>query len=276
MAQKGSRKTQIKPLTLGQQSQQEYVETGREMRASTKKIDCTEEAAWIDTLLYDYERASIDEKAFIFDVFGKISCPRVITFLENIIDKDTAPYHYEAIRCLGWLDAQSSIPFLLERAGRSTLSSYEKICIASVFAVLEDWENAEKLLNAHCFTTEPKFCNKCIWAYYKLGNESAKKYYRYIIKNTSSPGFQNQCAQRLADLGDEKTTFPIFEKILETQTEEYIRKGALAGLEVLETRRSVKMIQKYSQDPDPEIRKFVKGIQKNRAFRLQKSKEILK
>lgn len=36
------------------------------------------------------------------------------------------------------------------------------------------------------------------------------------------------------------------------------------------------MIQKYSQDPDPEIRKFVKGIQKNRAFRLQKSKEILK
>ncbi len=157
-------------LTLGRQRQQDYVQTGREMKAETKNVDCIGKASYIQEIInvYDTTKSNDIKQVFMIKI-ARMSCPEVISFFERVISTDTS----ELIRCnaimyLGWIDAQSSIPFLLARVNNQTISNYEKANIGTTFAVLENWRNAEPILNRYCFNLEKRFCQTCLWAYYML------------------------------------------------------------------------------------------------------------
>lgn len=235
-----------------------YIETGREMKAETKKINCEVIEFDLEKNRHSYLSAKNEnDKSIALSNLSKISCPQIISFFEEVIKNDTSELiRCEAIQYLGWIDAQTSINFLIERTKRTDISNYEKVCIGTTLAVLEDYKDAENILNQYCYNVEQKYCDKCIWAYYMIGNNSSINYYRYLINNSKDD--INIAAQKLAELGDIETAYPIMEKIM---NDEYaIKGGIMRVLKALGDEKSLKLIENTLNDKNESNRIFAKKL----------------
>lgn len=239
-----------------------YIQTGREMRAETKKIKCEEIKLTLEESRNSYISARNEENKLIaLFHLSKMSCPQIISFFEEVIKNDTSELiRCEAIKYLGWIDAQSSIKFLLNRADSNTeISNYEKVCIGTTLSVLEDYKDAENILNKNCFTLEQKYCDRCIWAYYIIGNNSSINYYRYLINNSKDDINVNIAVQKLAELGDIETAYPVMEKIM--NEDNAIKGGIMRILKAIGDQRSIQLIEKVAlNDKSEDNRKFAKKL----------------
>lgn len=243
---------------------QSYIETGREMRADLKEVDCSKIEnnslfKWA-VLTYDTTEDLVRKEECLI-IMGKTACPISESFLKNVILTSTIEsLRLTAIRSLGWIGSESSFPFLWERAHQPNISALEKVAIGSMFSALENYDSAEQILNLYCYTTDVDFCSRCVWAYYKIGNKSAENYFRYQINNNPHGGYVSRCAQLLAHLGDEENSLPIFKSILDTTTSEMMKLGALSGLGSLDSYESEAIIRKYTSDTNPRIKKEAETI----------------
>jgi hypothetical protein len=237
-----------------------YIETGREMKAETKKINCELIEVDLEQNRHSYLSAKNEnDKSIALSHLSKVSCPQIISFFEEVIKNDISEsIRCEAIQYLGWIDAQTSIHFLIERTKRTDISNYEKVCIGTALAVLEDYKDAENILNQYCYKVEQKYCDKCIWAYYMLGNNSSINYYRYLINNSKDDINVNIAVQKLAELGDIETAYPIMEKIM--NDEDAIKGGIMRILKVLGDDKSLKLIENTLNDKNESNRNFAKKL----------------
>jgi len=237
-----------------------YIETGREMKAETKKINCEVIEVDLEQNRHSYLSAKNEnDKSIALSHLSKISCPQIISFFEEVIKNDTSEsIRCEAIQYLGWIDAQTSIHFFIERTKRTDISNYEKVCIGTALAVLEDCKDAENILNQYCYNVEQKYCDKCIWAYYMLGNNSAINYYHYLIKNSKRDIIINLTARKLAELGDIETAYPIMEKIM--NDENSMKGGIMRVLKALGDEKSLKLIENTLNDKNESNREFAKKL----------------
>ncbi|MBP1631068.1 MAG: hypothetical protein H6Q15_1961 [Bacteroidetes bacterium] len=237
-----------------------YIQTGREMKSQTKEGDCEKVKTNLEENKQAYLAAKNDnDKSMALAQLSKISCPQIISFFEEVIKNDTSELiRCEAIQYLGWTDAQTSIHFLTERTKRTDVSNYEKVCIGTVLAVLENYKEAENILNQFCSTIEQKYCDKCIWAYYMIGNSSSINYYRFLINNSTDNFTINIAVQKLAEFGDIETAYPIMEKIM--NDEDAIKVGIMRILKALGDEKSLKLIENTLNDKNESNRNYAKKL----------------
>ena len=245
---------------IGREWQQDYVKTMRGFVDDNKKIPYNEYSkASLDTIISLYNKeTSIERKQMLLrDI--KLSSQKSIDFLEAIIRNDTS----EEIRCsainsLAGIDAIPSIPFLLKRIDNKNVSDYEKIITASGLILMQDTVNGERILNKYCYSNDSIVCYKCIWAYYMIGNNSSINYYRYLINNSKDDININIAVQRLAELGDIETAYPIMEKIM--NDEDAIKGGIMRVLKALGDEKSLKLIENTLNDKNESNRNFAKKL----------------
>ncbi|MDD4829942.1 MAG: hypothetical protein PHE13_05520, partial [Bacteroidales bacterium] len=117
------------------------------------------------------------------------------------------------------------------------------------------------LLNNYCYSNDSMLCYKCIWSYYMLGNTSAINYYRYLINNSKDYINVNIAVQKLAELGDIETAYPVMEKIM--NEENSIKGGIMRILKAMGDDKSIQLIKKTLNDKNEANKDYAKKILKN-------------
>jgi hypothetical protein len=176
----------------------------------------------------------------------------MISLFEKIILTDTSfIMRDDALMFLGWVDAQSSIPFLLEYYKKQGLSEREKVRIGTTLAVLESWDNATKVLDENCYDLDKDICSLCETAYYKVWNKSSLKYYKYIFNNKEF-GERRDAALRIAEIGDMQTVHNYLKKDLNSS-----RSGRVVTMRKLSKigdKKSMKLVENVFKNQKEDIK----------------------
>ena len=253
-----------------QHQREEYIKTGEEFFEGFKKVDCDNEETqkFIDDAIDGYNNGKYTGTAFgeISNYLGKMYCPEIIAFFEEVVKKDTS----EAVRCdaiqkLGWLRATSSVPVLMEQLSKN-ISDYEKACIGSCLTVIGEWDLAETVLNSACFCKDYGIIrmddhdirSKCMWSYYIIGNESSIKFFNSWFEQEE--GFLKvSIAVILAELGEYEKTYPIFIEAIHSDIPNYVYES-IRGLAVIGTEEALRLIEIQTQNKNEIIAKEAQGV----------------
>lgn len=248
---------------IGREWQQDYINTMRSFVEENKKIPHNEDTkASLDTIIFYYNNETDIKKKQLFLQYIKLSSQESIDFLEDIIKNDTSEeLRCSAINSLTFIGANESITFLLGRTEDDNVSDYEKVIISSGLILLQDTVNGERILNKYCYSNDSMLCYKCIWAYYMLGNTSSINYYRYLINNSKDDININIAVQKLAELGDIETAYPVMEKIMNDSNA--IKGGVMRILKILGDERSLQLIKNTLNDKKETNRDYAKKLLKN-------------
>ena len=230
-------------------------ETGREFRAETQR-NCEDEKLinHINEGIEGFKKAETNEDKdnIMLWRIARISCPQAIDFFENVIISDTSEFiRTQAMLYLGWIDAQRSIPFLLDYYQKNPqLSRHEKVRIGTTFVVWEEYDYGEKILNENCFDTTKQIVNRCLTCYQALGNNSSIEYFRYMHK-IFGRGAGCGYIWALVHVGDKKTALPAIREYMKTSNQG--RKVTLRLLEMIGDEESIEIIQSILNDSDTEL-----------------------
>ena len=248
---------------IGREWQQDYVNTMRGFVEENKQIPYNENTkASLDTIIFYYNNETNIKKKQFFLQFIKLYSQESIDFLEDIVQNESSEeLRISAINSLAFIGSTESIPFLLGRTEDDNVSDYEKVIIASGLILLQDTVNGETLLNNYCYSNDSMLCYKCIWSYYMLGNTSAINYYRYLINNSKDYINVNIAVQKLAELGDIETAYPVMEKIM--NEENSIKGGIMRILKAMGDDKSIQLIKKTLNDKNEANKDYAKKILKN-------------
>ncbi len=248
---------------IGREWQQDYVNTMRGFVEENKQIPYNENTkASLDTIIFYYNNETNIKKKQFFLQFIKLYSQESIDFLEDIVQNESSEeLRISAINSLAFIGSTESIPFLLGRTEDDNVSDYEKVIIASGLILLQDTVNGETLLNNYCYSNDSMLCYKCIWSYYMLGNTSAINYYRYLINNSKDDINVNIAVQKLAELGDIETAYPVMEKIM--NDENSIKGGIMRILKAIGDDKSIQLIKKTLNDKNETNKDYAKKILKN-------------
>lgn len=248
---------------IGREWQQDYVNTMRGFVEENKQIPYNENTkASLDTIIFYYNNETNIKKKQFFLQFIKLYSQESIDFLEDIVQNESSEeLRISAINSLAFIGSTESIPFLLGRTEDDNVSDYEKVIIASGLILLQDTVNGETLLNNYCYSNDSMLCYKCIWSYYMLGNTSAINYYRYLINNLKDDINVNIAVQKLAELGDIETAYPVMEKIM--NDENSIKGGIMRILKAIGDDKSIQLIKKTLNDKNETNKDYAKKILKN-------------
>jgi hypothetical protein len=234
-------------------------ETGREFKAATSK-DCTGLEDHINKCIEDYNNAGTNEyKVFAMRSMASISCPQVIDFYKKVVLSDTSEYvRGQAMQYLGWIDAQSCIPFLLDYYRKPHLSTYEKVRIGATLIAWEAWDYGEQIANENCLSSEKNIIDDCMFCYDVLGNESSINYYRYMRKMFGEGYF----VWVLVYVGDKETALLDIKASLKKDNPN--KKYELELLKMIGDEESINLIRSALDDPHESVRKdaekFLKSI----------------
>ena len=248
---------------IGREWQQDYVNTMRGFVEENKQIPYNENTkASLDTIIFYYNNETNIKKKQFFLQFIKLYSQESIDFLEDIVQNESSEeLRISAINSLAFIGSTESIPFLLGRTEDDNVSDYEKVIIASGLILLQDTVNGETLLNNYCYSNDSMLCYKCILSYYMLGNTSAINYYRYLINNSKDYINVNIAVQKLAELGDIETAYPVMEKIM--NEENSIKGGIMRILKAMGDDKSIQLIKKTLNDKNEANKDYAKKILKN-------------
>lgn len=248
---------------IGREWQQDYVNTMRGFVEENKQIPYNENTkASLDTIIFYYNNETNIKKKQFFLQFIKLYSQESIDFLEDIVQNESSEeLRISAINSLAFIGSTESIPFLLGTTEDDNVSDYEKVIIASGLILLQDTVNGETLLNNYCYSNDSMLCYKCIWSYYMLGNTSAINYYRYLINNLKDDINVNIAVQKLAELGDIETAYPVMEKIM--NDENSIKGGIMRILKAIGDDKSIQLIKKTLNDKNETNKDYAKKILKN-------------
>ena len=241
-----------------QHQREEYIKTGEEFFEEFKKVDCENEETrkYIENAINGYNNGKYigTEFGIISQFLGKMYCPEIIAFFEEVVKKDSSEtVRCDAIQKLGWLRAINSVPTLMEQLNKD-ISDYEKACIGSCLTIIGEWKLAETALNSVCFCKDDDIQNKCLWSYYTIGNESAIRYFNYFF---DFPESKLWAALFLARLGEYEKTFPVFVEAIHNKTG---INAALYGLAAIGTEESFLLIKEQIQNENEMIAKTAKWI----------------
>jgi hypothetical protein len=236
------------------------IETGREFRAQTH-VDCKEMENLINEGIEGFKNATTneDKDGFMHWYVANKTCPQAIDFFKKVILSDPSEFiRSRAMLYLGWTDdAQNGIPFLLDYyRNNPNLSPYEKVLIGGTLIVWEAWDYAEPILNEYCFDTTKSIVRLCMFCHQRLGNESSKKYFRYMNKQFEEEGLY--FIWDIVDTGDKEFALPLIKKSLKRDNPN--KSIELRLLEKIGDDESINLIKSALDDPHESVRKDAEKI----------------
>ncbi|MDL2313135.1 hypothetical protein LJC68_09705 [Bacteroidales bacterium OttesenSCG-928-B11] len=250
-------------------SREEYLKAGREMLEEFDNRLCDNAIAikWIEEYYdtYDYKY-----KKDLLYMLGRINCDTVTTFLVQLLLTDSCEEtRCDAILLLGWRRPYELIPFF-EKYATKDISCEEKIAVASLFAVMEDFQRTLLVLNRCCIKGKDMY-EKCAILYFKTGNNSSSIDYFTSYLNYSY--YKLSAASYLAKLGEYSEALPVFvETVTVHHSQSNDRFGndntsrmyvALMGLAMIGTNEAINIIESQCQHEEKDIAKCASSILQN-------------
>ncbi len=244
-------------------SRQDYLNSIEEIRAERRDTNCDrkENKEWRTRLIAKYnESKDSEEKSFFIDALGRSSCPENMRFLEQVVLTDTCEHNrISAIQYMNGAQSKQSIPMLIKYSQKD-LSPAEGSTLAATLIGMGESKHSLQLLQKYCFPTTLQNCSSCEYAYFTLGGDIAKTYFKKVLLTTNDETIRCRYAQRLAELGDSETSFPIL-KIFLNDEDEYGRSGALSGLAAIGTKECFDIIMdRYINDKSRIVRSRARDI----------------
>jgi hypothetical protein len=212
----------------------------------------------------DFTISDKEKSDFIREI-SRFQCQESFDFLVEQIKNNPS----ETVRCyammyLSWSLNSDYLPCILEYAKKDSLSAQEKLAIAVSFMIFgvytsrpELKEEAIKFLDEICYDSlleEGVIFQNCIWAYYKLGGNSAVKFFNSWLEKQD--GLRRiSIAVFLAKLGEYEKTFPIFLEAIHSEITNNILE-AIDGLKVIGTKEALFLIEEQTQNKNEKIAKY--------------------
>jgi HEAT repeat protein len=227
-------------------------------------VDCNEkevkESINMSKNIYYSDTASIELKRDALQNLGHTNCQDVIDFYVDILNNDTHnDMRCDAILYLGWLQAKSSIPFLLQ-AAKNDNELYFVNHIAKTLCVLEEFELAASILDRICFNEDGSVKKNCIGAYAFAGKDDiVKNYFLSEWKKDNDEERKFEIALRLTEYCIYDITFPILKEVVQGH-DRYKRYSAIHGLASIATEEALELIQNCMNDEDIVVANYAKFV----------------
>jgi len=233
-------------------AQEELFLTSLAMRERYESDDC---AAAIEVInqFHQANAAGNDEKKYnALRLLSFYQCEESYDFFETQIRSNPSETdRCHAIMFLAWMMNSDYLPQILKYAQRPKLSIQERAAIATAFMIFGVYDFDKKLkdesisiLDEICYDAPLDVLESCILNYFNIGGEAAIDFFNSQLKEEE---FALYVALFLAELGEHKTTFPIFEEALDSKDnyEIYI---AVMGLAKIGTEEAIELILQLSPD----------------------------
>jgi hypothetical protein len=191
-------------------------------------------------------RKNIPEKFNLMKSISFFRCHESLNFLENQIHSS----HSEVDRCnaminLAWMLEPDYLPLIIQYVNKPSLSIQEKSAVATALMIYGINDSPPHLvaqslqiLNDICGDTSLYVLENCILCYFLEGGNSAKNFFISQLQQEENKLY---AALFLAQLGEHKTTFSIFEKTLSSD-DEYDIHLAIMGLAFIDTEEAIQLI----------------------------------
>jgi len=247
-------------------SRDEYIEIGRDLAKDyNRDIDCNDKEIRTDIIeyksIFHSDTSSIKSKRDALHGLVYTNCQEVINFYVGLIKNDlNQEIRKDALLYLGWLRAKSSIPSLVEVAGKENNLAFI-VEIAVTLCVMEEFELAASILDRVCFNEDNSVKRICIGGYAYAGrDELVKNYYLSEWEKDIDEEQQFSIALKLTEYGVYDITFPIIKETLINSTHTYKRHSAISGLAAIATEEAIELIQNCTNDNDIVVANFAKFV----------------
>jgi HEAT repeat protein len=223
-----------------------------------------------------YEADSMRRDNEISDIINNISlfqCEEAYNFLETLIKSNPS----ETVRCnaiefLAWSLNPNYLPCILEYAKKDSLSTREKLAIATAFQIFGIYtshtdlkEEAIKFLDEICYDSssdtiqgfDPSIDiikSGCFWNYYKLRGKAAITFFYFLFLKLEVFRIVVLAVHCLAPFGEYKTTFPIFMEAIHSEITNNVLE-AIDGLKVIGTEEALRLIEEQTHNKNEKIAK---------------------
>jgi len=256
-----------------QHIREELTTTRLEKMQTNDQYDCEN----VRELITDYEeaqkRATEEDSTKMAPYMALRSlsfyqCRETYDYLKNIVRTDPSEQvRCNVIRLLGWMRNPESMGFLRELLKKESATRAEKhtillaCCHIGLFNKRQDiLDEALPLIDKFCMdkaeTSQDCTDEDCAELYFTIGGESALNYFSYCLKNEET---KLTAALKLAQLGEYKTTYPVFVAALSSENIEDLF-PAMQGLATIGTEETFALIKAQTQNENPHIAQMAQWI----------------
>jgi len=228
------------------------------------EIDCNTKDVKTDTdmskSIYYSDTASIESKQDALRELVHINCQEVIDFYVNILKTDpNKKLRHDAILYLGWLEAKSTIPVLLEAAKKENEFYFVKR-IATTLWIMEEFDLAASLLDRVCFNEDGSVNKDCIEMYESVGRlELTRNFWLSEWEKDNDENRKLTIALKLTKHGVYDISFPVIKEALES-SDTYKRRSAINGLATIASEEALGLIQNCMNDDDIVVANYAKSV----------------
>jgi len=247
-------------------TREEHIIIAKELTDSYKniEIDCNDEEIRSETKtyksIYHSDTASIESKQDVLRELVHINCQEVIDFYVDILHNDpNKQIKADAILYLGWLNAKSNIPVLLEVAKKENNLRFANR-IAFTLCLMEEFELAASILDRVCFNEDGSVNKDCIENYEYAGREELVR--NYWLSEWEKDNDENRkltIALHLTKHGAYDISFSVIKEALEG-TDTYKRRSAINGLATIASEEALELIQNCMNDEDVVVANYAKSV----------------
>jgi hypothetical protein len=262
--------TKNKDYNLYRYAREEHILSCLEVRISYESADYCDKVKKVIENFHEVDtKGQDDEKVEYIRDISFFQCQEVYDFLEYQIKNNLSEkVRCDAIMYLSWSLNPDYLPCILEYARRDSLSTQEKLALATSFTIFSVYtsnselkEEAIKFLDEICYESSLNIFGHCDGCYFKLGEKAAVNYYNSQLEREKSKKI-SVATYRLVQLGEYKTTFPIFEEAIHSGVINNILE-AIDGLKVIGTEEALRLIEEQTQSKNEKIAKYAQETLKN-------------
>ena len=208
--------------------------------------DCESASEVINRFDNAETKGNSEEKWNIIKSASFFPCAESYHFLETVIQNGSS----ETDRCnalinLAWMQNPDKLPSILEYARKLTLSVREKAAVATaltIYGVCDSLPHlvaqATTILDEIAYDCPEDVLEHCILSYFMTGGNAAINFFNSHLEKEE---YRLYAALFLAELGEHKTTFPIFKAALSSD-DEYEVHAAIMGLATIDTEEASQLI----------------------------------
>ena len=221
-------------------------------RERHESYDCETARALINRFSTAETKGNNEEKWNIIKSVSFVPCAESYHFLETVIKNGSS----ETDRCnalinLAWMRNPDKLPSILEYARKLTLSKREKTAVATaltIYGVRDSLPHlvaqAIAILDEIGYDCPEDVLEHCILSYWMIGGDGAIDFFSSHLEKEE---FKLYAALFLAELGEHKSTFPIFKAALSSD-DEYEVHTAIMGLATIDTEEASQLTDNLPQE----------------------------
>jgi len=237
-------------------AQEELFINSSAIRERHESYDCEVAVEIINRFHTANARGEIREKFSLLKSISFFRCQETFNFLENQINNSRS----ETDRCnalinLAWMLEPDYLPTIQQYAKSPSLSVQEKSAVGTalmIYGVNDSLPHlvaqSLQILNGIRRDTSLYVQENCILSYFMEGGNAGKSFFNSQLQIEE---YKLYAALFLAQLGEQKQTFPIFEKAIRSD-DEYEIHFAIMGLVTIGTEEAFQLILNF----DPSKNKY--------------------